>query len=101
MKTSWDGKDKHDHQRAAEAQAEEPAGRRDDRPLSLRVASGRRSAKRASQGAGAGALIRCLMKQTFLKSRPAIEAALRRRFSDPATVQDCLELLARLEGELL
>ena len=40
------------------------------------------------------------MQETLLSSRPAIEAALRRRFSNAATVQDCLELLARLEGEL-
>jgi hypothetical protein len=40
------------------------------------------------------------LRATALKSRPAIEVALRRRFSNPATVQDCLELLARLEGEL-
>ena len=46
------------------------------------------------------ALIRRLMKETFMKSRPTIEVALGRRFTNPATVQDMVELLARLEGEL-
>ena len=72
-----------------------PAPKRHLRPL-VRPRTG----KLAPHGDHGGALIRRLMKETFLKSRPAIEVALRQRFSNPATVQDCMELLARLEGEL-
>jgi hypothetical protein len=43
---------------------------------------------------------RRLLNETFLKSRPQAEAALAKCFADPKTVLACMELLARLEGEL-
>jgi hypothetical protein len=102
MRTPQRGNDKAVH-RAVHAERDEsrkgpgdaPAPKRHLRPLPRP-----RTARPAPHDDHGGALIRRLMKETFLKSRPAIEVALRRRFSNPATVQDCLELLARLEGEL-
>jgi hypothetical protein len=44
--------------------------------------------------------VRRLLNETFLKSRPQAEAALAKCFADPKTVLACMELLARLEGEL-
>jgi hypothetical protein len=41
-----------------------------------------------------------LMRDAFLKNRPEAEAALIKCFSNPKTVLACLELLARLDGEL-
>lgn len=46
------------------------------------------------------ARIRQLMNEAFLKSRPEAEAALKQCFSNPKTVLACVELLARLNGEL-
>jgi hypothetical protein len=40
------------------------------------------------------------LHETFLKSRPEVEAALAKCFADPKTVLACVELLARLDGEL-
>jgi hypothetical protein len=44
--------------------------------------------------------VRRLLNAAFLKSRPEAEAALAKCFADPKTVLACLELLARLDGEL-
>ena len=44
--------------------------------------------------------VRRLLNETFLKSRPQVEAALAKCFADPKTVLACMELLARLDGEL-
>jgi hypothetical protein len=44
--------------------------------------------------------MRRLMLETFMQCRPRIATALRRRFTNPKTVLECLELLAKLEGEL-
>jgi hypothetical protein len=44
--------------------------------------------------------VRRLLNAAFLKSRPEVEAALAKCFADPKTVLACVELLARLEGEL-
>ena len=64
-------------------------------------------ASKAPRGSGArvnvgqeAALVRRLVKEAFLKSRPETEAALAKCFASPKTVLACLDLLARLEGEL-
>ena len=44
--------------------------------------------------------VRRLLNEAFRKSRPEVEAALARCFADPKTVLACVELLARLDGEL-
>ena len=44
--------------------------------------------------------VRRLFNEVFRKSRPEIEAALTKCFSSPKTVLACVELLARLDGEL-
>jgi hypothetical protein len=44
--------------------------------------------------------VRRLLNEAFRKSRPEVETALARCFADPKTVLACVELLARLEGEL-
>jgi len=41
-----------------------------------------------------------LLNEAFLKSRPEVDAALAKCFSNPKTVLACMELLARLNGEL-
>jgi hypothetical protein len=66
-----------------------------------------RLAARPRRPRGAGAQrprgkghVRRLLNAAFLKSRPEAEAALAKCFADPKTVLACMELLARLEGEL-
>ena len=44
--------------------------------------------------------VRQLLNEAFRKSRPEVEAALAKCFADPKTVLACVELLARLDGEL-
>jgi hypothetical protein len=44
--------------------------------------------------------VRRLLNEAFRKSRPEVETALARCFADPKTVLACVELLARLDGEL-
>jgi hypothetical protein len=44
--------------------------------------------------------VRRLLNEAFLKSRSAAEAALAKCFADPKTELACVELLARLDGEL-
>jgi hypothetical protein len=44
--------------------------------------------------------VRRRLHETFLKSRPEVEAALAKCFADPKTVLACVELLAGLDGEL-
>jgi len=44
--------------------------------------------------------VRQLLKEAFRRSRPQVEVALAKCFADPKTVLACVELLARLEGEL-
>jgi uncharacterized protein DUF5681 len=44
--------------------------------------------------------VRRLLNEAFRKSRPEVEVALAECFADPKTVLACVELLARLDGEL-
>jgi hypothetical protein len=66
----------------------------------LRSIPGANSGNRPPDRAPAKAVMRRLMLETFMQCRPEIAAALRRRFTNPKTVLECVELLARLEGEL-
>jgi len=59
-----------------------------------------RGGKLARDQAASTAVMRRLMLETFMQSQPRIAAALRRRFTNPKTVLECVELLAKLEGEL-
>jgi len=54
----------------------------------------------APERAPAKAVMRRLMLETFTQCRPGIAIALRRRFTNLKTVLECVELLAKLEGEL-
>jgi hypothetical protein len=44
--------------------------------------------------------MRDLVNQAFMNNRREAEAALAKCFADPRTVLACLELVARLNGEL-
>jgi hypothetical protein len=44
--------------------------------------------------------VRRLLNEAFVKSRSAAEAASAKCFADPKTELACVELLARLDGEL-
>jgi hypothetical protein len=70
---------------------------RDGHLISIR---GLNSGTRAPEQAPAKAVMRRLMLETFIQCRPMIAIALRRRFTNPKTVLECVELLAKLEGEL-
>jgi hypothetical protein len=77
------------------------AGKPVRRPSGLRPVWGRGApSRRAGPLPQDRALVRRLFIEAFVKSRPAIEAALVQCFSSPETVLDCLTLIARLEGEL-
>ena len=65
----------------------------------LRLAGRRRMRKPVGQPRDEGQ-VRRLLNEAFRKSRPEVEAALARCFADPKTVLACVELLARLDGEL-
>ena len=65
----------------------------------LRLAGRRRARKPVGQPRDEGQ-VRQLLNEAFRKSRPEVEAALARCFADPKTVLACVELLARLDGEL-
>lgn len=41
-----------------------------------------------------------LVNEAFVNNRREVEAALAKCFADPKTVPACVELLARLDGEL-
>lgn len=49
---------------------------------------------------GSRAVMRRLMQETFIRCQPQVAAALKRCFTNPKTVLDCMRLLARLNGEL-
>jgi hypothetical protein len=66
----------------------------------LRPIPGADRGNRPPERAPAKAAMRRLMLETFMQCRPEIAAALRRRFTNPKTVLECLELLGKLEGEL-
>lgn len=70
------------------------------RPPHLRLARRPGGSRGVSSRPREEARIRQLMNETFLKSRPEAEAALAKCFADPKTVLTCLELVARLDGEL-
>ena len=57
--------------------------------------SGNYSGRPAGDG-----LVRKLILEAFMQNRPKALEAIRRRLEDPRYVQDVLELLARLQGEL-
>jgi hypothetical protein len=44
--------------------------------------------------------MRNLVNEAFVNNRREVEAALAKCFADPKTVLVCVELLARLDGEL-
>jgi hypothetical protein len=70
-------------------------------PPTLRLAARPRRPRRAgAQRPRDKGHVRRLLNAAFLKSRPEAEAALAKCFADPKTVLACMELLARLEGEL-
>jgi hypothetical protein len=69
-------------------------------PPRLRTAKARLGSEAGTNVAQEAALVRRLLKEAFLKARPDTEAALAKCFASPRTVLACLELLARLEGEL-
>ena len=66
----------------------------------LRLAGRPRRARRITGQPRDEGQVRRLLNGAFLKSRPQAEAALAKCFADPKTVLACVELLARLEGEL-
>jgi hypothetical protein len=83
---------------SAETRPDPERARREDGHL--RSMGGGNSSRRAPERAPAKAVMRRLMLETFTQCRPGIAAALRRRFTNPKTVLECVELLAKLEGEL-
>ena len=66
----------------------------------LRLVGRRRRARRAVGQPRDEGQVRRLLNAAFLKTRPEVEATLAKCFADPKTVLACVELLARLEGEL-
>jgi hypothetical protein len=71
-----------------------------DIPPSPRSAKPQRGSGATSSVGQESAPERRLLKEASLKARPDTEAALATCFASPKTVLACLELLARLEGEL-
>ena len=69
-------------------------------PPDPRATKAPRRSGAASNARQEPALTQRLLKEAFLKTRPEAEAALAKCFASPETVLACLELLARLEGEL-
>jgi hypothetical protein len=68
-------------------------------PALVRIA-GRRRARRTVKQPRDEARMRDLVNQAFMNNRREAEAALAKCFADPRTVLACLELVARLNGEL-
>jgi hypothetical protein len=69
-------------------------------PILTLAARPRRPRRAGAQQPQDKGQVRRLLNAAFLKSRPEAEAALAKCFADPQTVLACMELLARLEGEL-
>jgi hypothetical protein len=81
--------------------AARPAEGATEGSATLRLAGRPRRPRRAgAQRSRDKGQVRRLLNAAFLKSRPEAEAALAKCFADPKTVLACMELLARLEGEL-
>jgi hypothetical protein len=83
---------------SAETRPDPERARRED--SHLRSIRGAKDPKHAADRAGSKAVMRRLMQETFFRCQPQIAAALRRCFTNPKTVLDCMRLLARLNGEL-
>jgi hypothetical protein len=69
-------------------------------PAVLRIAGRPRRARRTVRQPRDEARMRHLVNNAFVNNRRQVEAALAKCFADPRTVLACLELLARLNGEL-